>query len=148
MTAAQLIAALEHSVSALPMPDGRFPQLSSSLQVSANFGRPPLEGMAEVTEPSRIEFLIVIPPGGAPDVVVQAYAATGDLSRTFTIATSSILHNDATGGFKSVAAGQTVAMESMSEQQAMQDYIMSEMGGTVSLEDPPTIPRLTLTNRA
>jgi len=140
LTADQLIAAMENSVSRVPALDGRFPQIAG-MELEYDASQPALEGLTSVTIPSRVQRLAVTRSDGTTDVVVEDGFAQGDLSRTFVLATNSFT---AAGGdgYAAFAVAPRLADTAIGEQQILEEYIIEALGGVASLSDPPADPRV------
>ena len=134
MTGDQVIATFENAVSRVPALDGRFPQIAS-VYLEYDASQAPLEAQASVTIPSRVKTLIITRGDGTMDTLVDNFVAQGDLSRTFTLATNSFLTTGG-DGYASLAAATQLAETSIGEQQILEDYIIQQLGGVVSIEDP------------
>lgn len=136
LTVRQLVAAAENSVSRNPAADGRFPQVAGMLLEfdPSNSG---VEGQMELDTPSRVKTLIVTKADGTTDVVIDNFTVQGDLSRTFVVATNSFLTTGG-DGYAAFSVANRLGETTLGEQRILQDYIMEELGGTVSLEDPPS----------
>ncbi len=140
LTADQLIATLENSVSRVPAADGRFPQIAG-MELEYDASEPGLEGLTSVLVPSRVKRLLVHRSDGTSDLVVDAGVAQGDLTRTFVLATNSFT---ATGGdgYAAFAIAPRLAATTTGEQQILEEYIQQALGGVVSIPDPPAGPRV------
>jgi len=140
LTAAQLIAAAENSVSRNPASDGRFPQIAG-MTMEFDPTQQGMQGMTELDTPSRVKSLVVTKADGTMVVVIDNFTAQGDLTRTFVVATNSFLTTGG-DGYTAFAAGNQLGETDLGEQQILQDYIMDSLGGVVSLQDPPADPRI------
>lgn len=144
LSADQLIAVMENSVSRAPAADGRFPQVAGMF-VEFDLSQPALEAQTSVVAPSRIKTLHIFPEAGGTDVLIDNYVAQGDLSRTFVMATNNFL---LTGGDGYAAlnqadlSGNTLAETTTGEQEILENYIQNDLGGAVNLMDPPPTPRI------
>lgn len=140
LTGAQLIAAMENSVSRVPALDGRFPQVAGMV-LEYDQTQPPLEAQESVMVPSRIASLVITLADGTTDTLVDNFVAQGDLARTFVVATNSF---QATGGdgYAAFAAAIELDITDIGEQQILEEYIVDELGGVVDVMDPPPSPRV------
>ena len=136
----QVIATFENAVSRVPAADGRFPQVAG-VYLEFDSSQPPLEGLASVAAPSRVRTLVITRADGTEDTLVSNGVAQGDLSRTFVLATNSFLTTGG-DGYASLAAATRLAETPNGEQQILEDYIQQELGGAVSVIDPPLDPRV------
>lgn len=136
LTAEELLATIENSFSRVPAADGRFPQLSG-LSVTFDPSNPGLEGQVSTSGPSRVvEMAQVDSTGTVVDTIVTGGVLQGDFTRTFVMATNSFLTTGG-DGYASLAAAPTIATTTLGEQQILKDYIAMELGGSVSIVDPP-----------
>lgn len=140
MTGGQILAMLENSVSRAEFTDGRFPQLAG-VTIEFDDSRTPLEGVDSLTDPSRIRFAIITKADNTEDLLVDNFLAQGDLSRTFVLATNSFLQTGG-DGYASIQAGTELAVTEQGEQNILADYIRDDLGGFVSITDPPPNPRV------
>lgn len=140
LTADQLIAAMENSVSRVPALDGRFPQIAG-MTIEYDASQPPIEAQGSVTEPSRIKSLVVQRSDGTTDVVVENFTAQGDLDRTFVLATNSFLTTGGDGYTAFVVANE-LAITQTGEQAILEQYIIDALGTVVDEVDPPVTPRV------
>ena len=141
LTGEQLIAVAENSVSRVPAADGRFPQIAG-MTMEFTASTPGLQAQTAVTTPSRVKTLIVHRNDGRrDDVLIEDFIARGNLNRTFVLATNSFT---ATGGdgYAALAEGEVLAATTTGEQEILERYIVEELGGVVSLPDPPAAPRV------
>lgn len=140
LTGAQLLAAMENGVSRVPAFDGRFPHLANVV-LEYDAEKPGIEGAASLTEPSRVQTLIVTRADGGIVTLVENSAVIGDLSLTFVMATNSFL---ATGGdgYRSLEEAISLGVTEIGEQQILEDFIQTDLGGFVDLADPPSDPRV------
>jgi len=145
MTAAELLAAFENSVSRVPAADGRFPQLAGATLVF-DPARPGQSDLTESTTPSRVVALTVTRADGNVDVVVRDGAMQGDPARRFIVLTNDFM---ATGGdgYRALAAaaqtpGRFVRATGIGEQRIVADYVAGPLGGTVDMADPPPDSRV------
>ena len=140
LTAQQLIAAAENSVSRSPSADGRFPQVAG-MTLEFDPMQPGVEGEATLATPSRVKKLVVTKADGTKDVVIDNGMAQGDLGRTFIVATNSFLTTGG-DGYAAFTVSKVLGETSIGEQQILTDYIIDILGGVVDLEDPPANPRV------
>lgn len=140
LTASQLIAAAENSVSRFPARDGRFPQIAG-MTIEYDASQPGVEGLASLDTPSRIRSLVVTRADGTKDVVIDNFVAQGDLARTFVLATNSFLTTGG-DGYASFAEGTALEETLIGEQAILEQYIQDVLGGVVSIDDPPPSPRV------
>lgn len=141
LSAGQLIAAMENSVSRAPAADGRFPMIAGMI-MEVDLSKPPIEGSKENAfqdQPSRIKSLIVSPYNGTDDTVVSNYTARGDLSRTYVMATNVFL---LTGGdaYFAFTEATVLASTELGEQQLFEEYVKDELDSLVDIPDPPPKP--------
>ena len=140
MSGAQVLAAMENSVSRATFADGRFPQISGMvLEFDSNFA--PIEGAAELTTASRVRNLTITKHDGAViDLVVDGVADAAALAQTFVLATNSFT---ATGGdgFAAFAAANVLGATNIGEQAILENYIVDVLGGNVSMPDDVDNPQ-------
>ncbi|KAI2512215.1 hypothetical protein MHU86_2091 [Fragilaria crotonensis] len=137
LTATQLLAALENAFSRFPSADGRFAQLAG-LRVTFDPSKPGLQAQTTVSTPSRvIEMAQVDSDGIVVDTIVSSGTLQGDPARTFVLATNNFLTTGG-DGYAAFAAATQLATTTLGEQQILEDYISSELGGIVDIPDPPT----------
>lgn len=140
LTAEQLLATMENSVSRVPALDGRFPQVAGMF-MEFDASKAPLEGLTSVTTPSRVKTLIIERADGSMDTLVDNFVAQGDLFRTFVLATNSFLTTGG-DGYASLAASTRLAETSIGEQQILENYIIEELGASVVIADPVETSRV------
>lgn len=140
LTGAQLLAAMENSVSRVPALDGRFPQIAG-MTLEFDPSRPGIQGLATVTTPSRVRRLVITRADGSTDVLVDGFAVQGSLSRTFILATNSFLTTGG-DGYAAFAAATQLALTTVGEQEILERYITTALGGTVMEADPSATPRV------
>lgn len=148
LTGAEMIAAMENAVSRAPALDGRFPQVAG-MYLEYDENRPGVSDQIELTEPSRLRNLWITRADGTVDVLVNEFAAVGDLDRTFTLATNDFLLTGGDGYQALQAASDlrgAVRTEDIGERQILVDYIQQALGGTVDLPDPSPVPRVERTS--
>jgi 2',3'-cyclic-nucleotide 2'-phosphodiesterase (5'-nucleotidase family) len=141
LTGAQLLAAMENSVSRLPAADGRFPQIAG-MSLKYDSSRPGLEGRPSLTTASRVRDLTVTRANGTVVTLVSGgNANAAALSETFVLATNSFT---STGGDGYAAFGAATPLQTttVGEQQLLKEYIKNALGGAVNLADPPPAPRV------
>lgn len=136
MTGAQLLAAMENSVSRFPAADGRFPQIAGMI-LEFDPTRPGIQGQVALNTPSRVRSLIITRSDGTTDTLVSNYTAQGDLSRTFVMATNSFLTTGG-DGYASFTAARPLAVTAVGEQAILEDYIRTFLGGVVDVPEPLT----------
>lgn len=140
LTGAQLLAAMENSVSRATFTDGRFPQIAG-MQLAFDTGFPPIEAAAEVSVPSRVRELSITRQDGTSVVLVSNGVADATaLNDTFVLATNSFT---ATGGdgYAAFAAGTVLGATSVGEQAILEDYIIQILGGRVQQPDDAANPQ-------
>ena len=142
LTAAGLLATMENAVSRAPNTDGRFPQVAGMTLVY-DLAQPGVEGGVTSETPSRVVSLVVTKADGTKDVVVSNGAFMGDASRTFVMATNSFLITGG-DGYASLAASNQIGETDIGEQQILEDYIVTVLGGSVDIPEPPASPRVSL----
>ena len=140
LTGAQLLAAMENSVSRVPAHDGRFPQIAG-MQLAFDASRPAIEGQASVTTPSRVRTLVITRADGTIDPLVENGIAQGDLNRTFVMATNSFLTTGG-DGYAAFAVGTRLVTTEIGEQQILAEYIAGPLAGVVNEPDRSTTPRV------
>jgi 5'-nucleotidase/UDP-sugar diphosphatase len=139
LKAGQLLAALENSVSAFPIYDGRFPQVTG-LRFAVNVTMSSVQGMTYMESASRVETGTLEGRNGEEDtLLVDRSELVVDVNRTFVLATNSFL---ASGGdfYASIAEGILLAETGIGEQQILEDFIRDVAGGDVVIPDPPPRP--------
>jgi 2',3'-cyclic-nucleotide 2'-phosphodiesterase (5'-nucleotidase family) len=139
MTGDQLLAAMENAVSRAEFTDGRFPQVAGMVLEFDDTNFPPLEGQATVTTPSRVRNLTITKSDSTVVQLVEDGVA-GNLSGTFVLATNSFLLTGG-DGYAAIAASDVLGETTIGEQQILEDYIIQELDGTVSIEDDPANPQ-------
>lgn len=140
LTGAQLLAAMENSVSRATFTDGRFPQIAG-MELAFDTGFPPIEAATEVSVPSRVRELTITRQGGTQVALVSDGVADATaLNDTFVLATNSFT---ATGGdgYTAFAAGTVLGATSVGEQAILEDYIIQVLGGRVQQPDDPANPQ-------
>lgn len=140
LTGAQLLAAMENSVSRATFTDGRFPQIAG-MELAFDTGFPPIEAATEVSVPSRVRELTITRQGGTQVALVgDGVADATALNDTFVLATNSFT---ATGGdgYTAFAAGTVLGATSVGEQAILEDYIIQVLGGRVQQPDDPANPQ-------
>jgi 2',3'-cyclic-nucleotide 2'-phosphodiesterase (5'-nucleotidase family) len=141
MTGDQVIAAIENAVSRVPALDGRFPQVAG-MMLEYDATKSGVEGQESMDTPSRVKTLkIVDNVGNIVDTLIEDYAAQGDLSRTFIMATNDFLSTGG-DGYASLAAANKMVTSDIGEQQILGEYVQDFLGGIVDLVDPSTEPRI------
>jgi 2',3'-cyclic-nucleotide 2'-phosphodiesterase (5'-nucleotidase family) len=140
MTAGQVIAAMENSVSRVPSLDGRFPQVAG-MKIEYDATLPGVEGQTTLNTPSRIKTLVITRFNGTTDILIDNFIAQGDLSRTFIMATNDFLSTGG-DGYASLAAANKLVTSTIGEQQILADYIQNSLGGLVDIQDPPADSRV------
>lgn len=140
LTGEQLLAAMENAVSRVPAADGRFPQVAN-MNLIYDETRPGVSAMETLSEPSRIEFLSITKADGTVDELVVDFAAQGDLSRTFTMATNSFLLTGG-DGYAALTVSTELGETDIGEQQILEEFIVNSEGGTIDVVDPPPDPRV------
>lgn len=141
LTGAQLLAAVENSVSRVPDADGRFPQIAG-LYIEYDMSMPGIEGATNVTMPSRVRSLLIADSDAScVEELVVNFAVVGDLAATFTVGTNSFLASGG-DGYNSFAAATILGETDMGEQEILKEYIVCERGGVLNLVDPPPSPRI------
>lgn len=140
LTAVQLLAAMENAVSRVPAADGRFPQIAG-ISLTYDPTKEGVQGLEALDTPSRIQTCVISKADGTNDVLVANFMFVGDPSRTFIVATNSFLLTGG-DGYVSLSAGNAIGETPIGEQQILEDYIVGELGGTVSIMDPPPSPRV------
>jgi 2',3'-cyclic-nucleotide 2'-phosphodiesterase (5'-nucleotidase family) len=140
MSGAQLLAAMENSVSRATLTDGRFPQIAGMvLEFDTTYS--PIEGASEVTTASRVRNLTITKSDGSVVTLVTNGVANGAaLSDSFILATNSFT---ATGGdgFAAFAAATVLGATTIGEQAILEGYIIDVLGGQVDLMDDPNNPQ-------
>jgi len=139
----ELLAAMENAVSRVPALDGRFPQVAG-LYLEYDTSRPGISDQTSIGEPSRVKTLRITRAEGAEDTLVEDFAAQGDLSRTFTLATNDFL---LTGGdgyqvLNAAAEARGAQRPPLGERQILADYIAQVLDGTVDRPEPLVDPRV------
>ena len=146
LTGAELLAAMENSISRNPSADGRFPQVAG-IQMEFDNRRPGLQGMTVLTHASRISNLAITRANGEVVVLVKDFKVVGDLSQTFWMATNSFLLTGGDGYAALLAASEdtsrTVHTPPLGERQILSDYIVDALSGLVSISDDIAKPRVT-----
>lgn len=140
MTGGQLIAAMENAVSRLPALDGRFPQIAGIL-LEYDASQPGLRGLPSVSTPSRVKTLVITRSDGSVDTLVANFAAQGDLSRTFVMATNNFLSTGG-DGYAAFAAAINLQTTTTGEQAILEQYIQQPLAGNVDLPEPLADPRV------
>jgi len=141
MTGDQVLAAMENAVSRVPALDGRFPQVAG-VRMEYDASRPPLEGLASASVPSRVRNLTITRSDGTSvELVVDGAADATALADTYQLATNSFT---ATGGdgFAAFAAATVVGATTAGEQSILEEYIADALGGTVDLPEPLAASRV------
>jgi len=148
LTGAEMIAAMENAVSRTPALDGRFPQVAG-MYLEYDENQPGVSDRIEMAEPSRLRNLWITRADGTVDVLVNEFAAVGDLSRTFTLATNDFLLTGG-DGYQALKAASELRgadrTEDIGERRILVDYIQQALGGTVDLPDPSPVPRVERTS--
>jgi 2',3'-cyclic-nucleotide 2'-phosphodiesterase (5'-nucleotidase family) len=141
MTATQLVAAMENCISRFPATDGRLCHVAGMTMVF-DPSKVGIEGEEEVITPSRVKELTVTKQSnGSVDTLVSDYTLVGSPDRTFVMATNNYL---VTGGdgYVSLKAGIKLGTTDQGEQVILEEYINEVLGGTVSIMQPPPMPRI------
>jgi 2',3'-cyclic-nucleotide 2'-phosphodiesterase (5'-nucleotidase family) len=140
MNGAQLLAAMENSVSRATLTDGRFPQIAGmALEFDTSFA--PIEGASELTSASRVRRLTINKYDGTQvNLVNSGVADAAALSDTFILATNNFT---ATGGdgFAAFAAAKVLGATSVGEQVILEEYILQVLAGQVDLMDDAENPQ-------
>jgi 2',3'-cyclic-nucleotide 2'-phosphodiesterase (5'-nucleotidase family) len=137
----EMLAMAENSVSRAEFTDGRFPQIAG-MSIEFNTTATGISDSLGLSTPSRIEnFTVTRQDGTEVDIVVNGVFQTATASQTFTVATNSFT---ATGGdgyrvFENAPNKETTTR---GEQDILVDYIESELGGVVDIQDPPPNSRV------
>ncbi len=144
LTAAELIATMENSVSRVPAADGRFPQVAGLyLEYSPN--NDGLSDQVSLEVPSRLKTLIITRVDGTEDVVVENYEAQGDLTRSFVLATNSFLLTGGDGYQALKAAGERDSVTTeKGEREVLITFINEVLNGEVSYLEPIEEPRVVM----
>lgn len=87
-------------MSRVPAADGRFAQVAGMVMVYDE-SEAGVESMESLDAPSRVQTLIITRSNGTEDTLISDFAARGDPSRTFVLATNSFL---LTGGDETMPA--------------------------------------------
>jgi 2',3'-cyclic-nucleotide 2'-phosphodiesterase (5'-nucleotidase family) len=140
LTGYQMIATFENAVSRAPDRDGRFPQVAG-MALEFDLSKAGMEGFESLDTPSRVKSLIVMHSDGTKDTLISNFAAQGDLMRTFVVATNSFMVTGA-DGYTALNSAAILGETKIGEQQILEDYIIDELEGAVSLVDPPPNPRV------
>ena len=146
LSATELLAAMENSVSRVPAADGRFPQLAGMHLVFD----PSQEGISDATSldtPSRVRTLEIVADGEVVDTVVENGELQGDPERTFVLATNSFLvtGGDGYAALAAAADARPSDITEIGEQQVLVEYLNEALGGTVDIPSPPENPRVMVT---
>lgn len=146
LSATELLAAMENSVSRVPAADGRFPQLAGMRLVFD----PSQEGISDATSldtPSRVRTLQIVSDGEVVDTVVEDGELQGDPDRTFVLATNSFLvtGGDGYAALAAAAEARPSDITEIGEQQVLVEYLNEALGGTVDISSPPENPRVMVT---
>ena len=140
MTGSQLLAAMENSVSRAEFTDGRFPQVAGMvMEFDTNF--PPVESATDLSTASRVRNLTITrSDSSVVNLVVNGVADPAALADTFVLATNSFT---ATGGdgYAAFPASIVLGATSIGEQKILEDYIINQLDGTVSIHDEASNPQ-------
>jgi 2',3'-cyclic-nucleotide 2'-phosphodiesterase (5'-nucleotidase family) len=82
LTAKELLATMENSISRVPSLDGRFPQVAG-IYMEFDANRAGVSDRVTMVTPSRVGTLVVHRSNGTTDTVVQNFELVGDPNRTF-----------------------------------------------------------------
>jgi 2',3'-cyclic-nucleotide 2'-phosphodiesterase (5'-nucleotidase family) len=140
MTGAQVLAAMENSVSRSEFTDGRFPQIAG-IVLEFDSSYPAIEGATDLYVPSRVRNLTITRSDSTVvNLVSNGIADVTALADTFILATNSFT---ATGGdgYAAFSASTVLGATSIGEQQILEEYIANILGGTVDMIDDPANPQ-------
>lgn len=145
LTAAEVIATFENSVSRYPAADGRFLQ-AAGIFLEYDPSRPSVESSPRLEIPSRVKNLTIFRADGAKDVIVADFEAQGDLQRTFGLVVNDFLMAGG-DGYASLAAvnddpNREVLLTETTEPQILADYIVEVLDGLVDIPEPLVSPRI------
>ena len=144
LTAAELIATMENSVSRVPAADGRFPQVAG-LYLEYNPNNDGISDQVSLETPSRLKTLIITRVDGSEDVLIENYEAQGDLTRTFVLATNSFLLTGGDGYQALKAAGERGSVTTeKGEREVLITFINEVLNGEVSYLEPIEEPRVVI----
>lgn len=141
MTGDQLLAAMENAVSRVPALDGRFPQIAG-MQLEFDASQAGVQGLASLSSASRVRNLSITRANGdVVALVTEGVVNASALGETFVMATNHFLSTGG-DGYAALAAATKLATTSNGEQQILEDYIQSVLGGSVNLPEPLLDPRV------
>ena len=147
LTGAQLLAAVENSISRAPALDGRFPHLAG-VELEYDITRPGISGETSLSEASRVEELTITRANGDEVELVDDFEVSSSaLEETFTLATNSFLTTGG-DGYEAFVDLERVATTEIGEQEILATYIQEVLGGEVTLSDAEVIedPRVEADN--
>lgn len=144
LTGDKMVAMMENAVSRVPSLDGRFPQIAGMF-LEYDASRPGIQGQASITTPSRVKTLVITRHDGTTDTLVDNFTIQGNPGRTFSLATNDFLSTGG-DGYASIAAATKLETTTIGEQEILETYISSRLGGEVDLPEPLASPRVVRLN--
>lgn len=142
LTATELIATIENAVSRVPAADGRFPQVAG-LYLEYNPNNEGISDQVSLEVPSRVKELVIARADGTEDVLITDYQVSGDLTRTFVLATNNFLLTGGDGYQALKAAGERNSVTTEEgEREVLISYIDKVLGGEVDMLEPLANPRV------